>query len=85
MTDNEIRDLLRLIPAVAGWPRHERAWVRTRVDQAGADLVAIDAWVVRAGGRIEEYQPHRTLAPYYGQPPIPTETLYVLPRDVFHD
>jgi hypothetical protein len=71
MTDSEIRDLLRLIPAVSGWPRHQRAWVRTRVEQAGADLAAIDAWVVRVGGNIEEHQSQRTLAPYHGQQPIP--------------
>jgi hypothetical protein len=59
--------------------------VRTRVKQASPDLAAIDTWVVRAGGRVEEYQPHGTLAPYYGQPPIPMATLYVLPRAVFDE
>ena len=82
MTDDEIRGLLRVIPAVSGWPRHERAWPRTRVEEAGANLAAIDAWVVRVGGSIEEHEPQRGLAPYYGQQPIPTQTLYVIPRSV---
>ena len=82
MTDDEIRDLLRVIPAVSGWPRHQRAWLRTRVGEAGADLAAIDAWVVRVGGGVEEHLPKRTLAPFYGQQPIPTQTLYVIPRSV---
>lgn len=85
MTDGEIRELLRVIPAMSGWPRHERAWVRARVEEAGADLTAIDAWVVRVGGRIEEHEPQRTLAPYYGQQPIPTHTLYLIPRSVLDD
>jgi hypothetical protein len=85
MTDSEIRDLLQLIPAVSGWPRHQRAWVRTHVEQAGADLAAIDAWVVRVGGNIEEHHPQRTLAPYHGQQPIPPQTLYLLPRSVLDE
>ncbi len=85
MTDDEIRDLLRVIPAVSGWPRHQRAWLRTRVEEAGADLTAIDAWVVRVGGGIEEHQPQRTLAPFYGQQPIPPQTLYVIPRSVLDE
>lgn len=82
MTDNEIRDLLRLIPVVSGWPSDQRAWLRERVAEAGGDVSAIDAWIVRVGGSIEELQPHRMLPPYHGQPPIPAQTLYVLPRFV---
>jgi hypothetical protein len=85
MTDDEIRDLLRVIPHVSGWPRHQRAWLRTRVEEAGADLTAIDAWVVGVGGLIEEHQPQRRLAPYYGQEPIPTQTLYVIPRSALDE
>jgi hypothetical protein len=85
MTDNEIRDLLRRIPAVSGWPRHERAWSRARVEQAGVDLSPIDAWVVSVGGSIEDHQPQRTLAPYHAQQPIPAQTLYVLPRSVLEE
>jgi hypothetical protein len=85
MTDDQIRDLLRLIPAVSGWPRQQRAWLRARVEQAGGDLPSIDAWVVRVGGSIEEHDPHRTLAPYYGQEQIPSQTLYVLPRSVLQE
>ena len=61
MTDNEIRALLREMPAVTGWPRRERAWPRARVEEVSADLAAIDARVVRVGGSIEEYQPRRML------------------------
>jgi hypothetical protein len=82
MTDNEIRDLLRLIPGVTGWPRDQRAWLRTRVEEAGADLPAIDAWIVRVGGSIEEHEPQRTLTPYHGEQPIPPQTIYVVPRAV---
>lgn len=82
MTDDEIRGLLRVIPAVSGWPRQQRARLRERVEEAGADLTEVDAWVVRVGGSIEEHEPQRTLAPFYGQQPIPTQTLYVVPRSV---
>lgn len=85
MTDNEIRALLRKIPEVTGWPRHERAWPRARVEEVSADLAAIDAWVVRVGGSIEEYQPRRMLPPYHGQHPMPSQTLYVLPRTVLDE
>jgi hypothetical protein len=80
MTDDEILDLLRRVPVVSGWPRHQRAWSRARVAEAGGDVTAVDAWVARVGGSVEDHQPQRTLAPYYGQTPIPTQTLYVLPR-----
>lgn len=83
MTDTEIRDLLLTIRPVSGWPRDQRAWLRDYVEQAGADLGEVDAWVVRFGGSIEEYQPQRTLRPYYGQQPVPVQTLYVIPRSVF--
>jgi hypothetical protein len=81
MTDDEIRELLQGLPEVSGWrPRTERAWLRT--GQPSVDLAEVDEWVTRSGGRIEEHQPSRTLPPYPGQPPIPTQTLYILPRAV---
>ena len=85
MTDDEIRDLLLRIPVVSGWPRHQRAWLRDRVEQAGVDLAEVDSWVTRVGGSIEDHEPTRTLGPYYGQQPIPVHTLYVLPRSVLDE
>jgi hypothetical protein len=56
------------------------------VEEAGlVDLTAVDSWVVRVGGSIEEHEPQRKLAPYYGQQPIPTQTLYVIPRSALED
>ena len=84
MTDGEIWELLRVIPAVSGWPV-TNARGCARVWRRPARTYAIDAWVVRVGGRIEEHEPQRTLAPYYGQQPIPTHTLYLIPRSVLDD
>jgi hypothetical protein len=85
VTDDEIRDLLRRIPVVSGWTRYQRAWLRDRVEQAGAELTEVDSWVKRAGGSVEAHEPGRTLGPYYGQRPVPSQTLYVIPRSVFDD
>jgi hypothetical protein len=85
MTDAEIRDVLLKIPGVSGWPRGQCAWLRERVAQAGVDLAEVESWVKRSGGSIEDHEPGRTLGPYYGQQPVPVQTLYVIPRSVLED
>ncbi len=85
MTDAEIRELLLKIPAISGWPRDQQAWLRDRVEEAGVDLAEVDSWVKRSGGSVEDHKPGRTLGPYYGQQPVPVQTLYVIPRSVFDD
>jgi hypothetical protein len=85
MTDAEIRELLLKVPAISGWPRDQRAWLRDRVEQAGVDLAEVDSWVTRSGGSIEDHEPGRTLGPYSGQQPVPVQTLYVIPRSVFDE
>jgi hypothetical protein len=53
MSDDDIRDLLASLPHEEAIPRPPGsvAVLRARVEDAGADLEAVDAWVARHGGR----------------------------------
>jgi hypothetical protein len=83
MSDDPIRALLASLPHEEAIPRPpgSTAILRSRVEDAEADLGAVDAWVAEHGGRQGRTKPAQVRARRAGRmttDPVPAQAYYLV-------
>jgi hypothetical protein len=86
MSDDDIRVLLASLPHEEAIPRPPGsvAVLRARVEDAGADLEAVDAWVAQHGGRQGRTKPAQVRSRRAGRiavDPVAAQAYYLVRAD----